>query len=190
MKQLGIRLLWVASGISVVFALGAYSKAVGPGERGSFVMYYPATGAAAGGPSPKKLTGVVTVKLDSQGAIKRAVQPGVIEVASHSVKNIGDTSRRIRFETAGLPADTELSSRDIAWNPETREIERDLAPGATVGIDALVRLPSPLPAVSVPVSGTISVVDSRSGKRLSTLAVRFQQDGFPEQTGGDCCAPK
>lgn len=190
MKQLGIRLLWIVSGIFVVFALGAYSKAVGPGERGSFVMYYPASGTAAGGPSPRSLTGVVTVKLDSRGAIKRAVQPSVIQVASHSVKNIGDTPRRIRFETEGLPADTELYSRDLAWNPKTHEIERDLAPGATVDFDALVRLPDPLPAVSIPVSGTIGVVDSRTGKRLSTLAVRFQQDGFPQQAaGGDCCAP-
>jgi len=40
----------------------------------------------------------------------------------------------------------------------------------------------------VPVSGTIYIVDARSGEKLSTLPVVFQQSGFPA-TAGDCCAP-
>lgn len=187
MKKRGVQLLWVVFGIALIFALGAYGKSVAPGERGSFVMFYPASGAAAGGSSPRSLTGQVTVKLDSRGAIKRAVQPRLIQVSSHSVKNVGDTPRRIRFETTGFPADTEAHSRDRAWNPETHEIERDLAPGTAVDFDLLVTLPDP-PEVSIPVSGTISVVDARTGKRLSTLAIRFQQAGVAQEAG-DCCAP-
>jgi len=180
--------LWVVVGMAVVFALGAYSKSISPGERGSFVMNYPAVGKAAGGPSPRALTGAVVVKLDQQGAIKRAIQPGVVEVASHVVSNVGDAPQRIRFETAGFPADTESHSRDRAWNPETQEIERDLAPGDAIDYGLLVKLPDPLPASSVPVSGTIYIVDARSGKRLSELPVRFEQSGFA-QAAGDCCAP-
>ena len=188
MKARGKVVLWVIAAMAMVFALGAYSKAIGSGERGSFVMMYPATGAASGGPSMRALTGEVVVPLDKRGIVKRLVQPGVIQVASHSVTNVGDVPRRIRFESKGFPADTEWECRDLAWNPETREIERDLAPRASVGIDLLVKLPDPLPARSVPVSGTIYVVDAKSGKRLSALPVRFEQAGFPQE-GSDCCAP-
>ena len=180
--------LWVAAGMTVVFALGAYNKSISAGERGSFVMNYPASGTAAGGPSPRALTGVVVVPLGKQGAIKRAFQPGVVEVASHVVSNVGDAPRRIRFEIAGFPSGTEAHSRDRAWNPTTQEIERDLAPGAAVDFGLVVRLPEPLPATSVPASGTIYIVDARNGRRLSALPVRFEQSGFPQPVG-DCCAP-
>jgi len=181
--------LWAFVGIALVFALGAYNKAIASGERGSFVMNFPATGKAAGGPSPRALTGTVIIPLDNAGVIKRAVQPGVIEVASHVVTNVGGKPQRIRFETVGFTAETEPHSRDRAWNPATGEIERDLAPGASVDYGLLVKLPDPLPNRSVPVSGTIYVVDAQSGARLSALPVFFQRSGFP-QSAGDCCAPQ
>jgi len=174
--------------MSLVFSLGAYNKSISAGERGSFVMNYPATGKEAGGPSPRALTGMVVVTLDDTGVVKRTVQPDVIEVASHVVTNVGDTPRRIRFEVSGLPEDTELHSRDRAWNARTGEIERDLEPGAVVDFSMTVRLPDPLPARSVPVSGTISIIDVSSGNRLSMLPIMFQQSGFAV-TGDDCCAP-
>jgi len=174
--------------MTLVFSLGAYNKSIASGERGSFVMNYPATGKDAGGPSPRALTGMVVVTLDSRGVIKRTLQPRVIEVASHVVTNVGDTPRRIRFEVSGLGEDTELHSRDRAWNARTGEIERDLAPGAVVDFSVTVRLPDPLPARSVPVSGTISIVDAASGRQLSTLPVMFQQSGYA-LAGADCCAP-
>ena len=189
MSAWGKALLWAIIGVALVFALGAYNKSIAAGERGCFVMNFPATGAASGGPSPRALTGAVVIPLGSRGAIKQALQPRVIEVASHMVSNVGDVPRRIRFETTGFPPDTEWHSRDRSWNPATHEIERDLAPGASVDFGLLVRLPDPLPARSVPVSGTIYIVDSRTGQRLSELPVRFEQSGFPT-TVSDCCAPK
>jgi len=174
--------------MALVFTLGAYNKSIAGGERGSFVMNYPASGREAGGPSPRALTGMVVVTLDDRGAIKRAVQPRAIEVASHVVSNVGDVPRRIRFEISGFPDDTELHSRDRAWNARTGEIERDLAPGAVVDFSMTVRLPEPLPARSVPVSGTITIVDASDGRRLSVLPVLFQQSGFAV-TAEDCCAP-
>jgi hypothetical protein len=178
----------VGVGLALAFTLGSYNKSVAAGERGSFVMNYPATGAKCGGASPRSLTGSLSVPLDSRGVVKNALQPGVIEVASHVVSNVGDTPRRIRFETTGFPPDTEYHSRDRAWNPETRGIDRDLAPGAAVDFGMLVKLPDPLPAKSIPVSGTIYVVDAKSGERLSRMPVWFVRSGFP-QAAGDCCAP-
>lgn len=175
--------------MAIVFSLGAYNKSISAGERGGFVMNFPATGSAAGGPSPRALTGVVVIPLDRGGIIKRAFQPDVIEVTSHVVSNVGDVPRRIRFESEGFTPDTEWHSRDRSWNPATKEIGRELAPGDSVDVGLLVHLPDPLPARSVPVSGTIYIVDAANGERLSELPVRFEQAGFP-QVGGDCCAPQ
>jgi hypothetical protein len=188
MKHRGRAWLWAIIGMALVFSLGAYNKSISAGERGGFVMNYPATGAECGGVSPRALTGAVVIPIDTAGIIKQTLQPGVIEVASHVVSNVGDTPRRIRFETDGFPADTEFHSRDRAWNAQTHEIERDLAPGAVVDFGMTVRMPDPLPPRSVPVSGTVYVVDAKSGQRLSKLPILFQQSGFPAW-GGDCCAP-
>jgi len=189
MGKRGTTALWVIGGMALVFALGAYSKSISGGERGSFVMNYPATGAACGGASPRALTGSIAVSLASQGGLKRATQPDVIEVASHVVSNVGDAPRRIRFETTGFPADTEAHSRDRAWNPETLEIERDLVPGAAVDFGLLVRVPQTESPSSIPVSGTIYVVDAKSGERLSHLPVWFVRSGTAP-SGGECCAPQ
>lgn len=70
---------------SLVFALGAYGGSVAGGERGGFVMNFPATGEKVGGPSPRALTGRIGVSLDDAGVFKRLAQPNVIEISSHVV---------------------------------------------------------------------------------------------------------
>lgn len=183
--------VWVVAGVTVALAIGAYAKAIGAGERGSFVMNYPASGAQAGGPSAKALTGGITVPLETAGFIKRIFQPNVIDVVSHSVRNVGTTPRRIKFDTvgfettSGVPVSIELHSRDLKWNPDTHEIERDLAPGQAVDFGLLMTLPDPLPAIAVPVKGTIVVKDARTGEPLSAITVQFERAGYP--AGGDCC---
>lgn len=170
---------------SLVVALGAYAGAVSGGERGSFVMNFPAEGADAGGPSPRALTGSVVVSLDDQGFIKRYLQPNVIEVASHVVRNVGDTPRRIRFEVEGFTDEIEWHSRDRAWNPETHEIERDIAPDESVDFGLLMTVPDPLPSKSGALDGTIVITDAETGDRLSELPVTFLSTGIG--SGGDCC---
>lgn len=174
-----------AAGATLVFALGAYGGSISGSERGGFVMNYPAEGAETGGPSPRELTGMLIVPLDHGGFIKSTLQPGTIEIASHVVSNVGKVPRRIRFEADGFVDDMEWHSRDRAWNPETHEIERELAPGEAVDFGLLMTLPDPLPAKAVPVTGTISVVDVRTDEELSRLPVWFAHTGA--MIGGTCC---
>lgn len=176
--------LWGIIGASMVIALGGYAGAISGGERGGFVMNFPAEGLEVGGPSPRALTGSIEIPLESAGFIKRTLQPGVVEVASHVVSNVGDTPRRIRFEAAGFKDSIEWHSRDRAWNPETGEIEREIEPGESVDFGFLVHLPDPLPAVNVPVKGTVRIYDATTGEKLSELPVRFTREGFVR---GSCC---
>jgi hypothetical protein len=176
---------WALAGVAVVCLLGAYGGTVAAGERGGFTMNFPASGREAGGPSPRELTGVVVVSLDRAGIVKRLVQPSVVEVASHVVRNVGTVPRRIRFEAEGFGDEIEWHSRDRAWNPNTHEIERDIAPGEAVDFGLLVQVPKPLTPSAVPLQGAIRILDARNGTLLSTLPVRFVRSGMAQ--GGDCC---
>jgi len=179
-------LVWGISAMALVFALGAYNKSISGAERGSFVMNYPATGTEAGGPSPRNMTGMVMVPIDNAGFVKKYLQPGVIEVASHVVSNVGDVPRRIRFEVEGFDGtELEWHSRDKAWNPDTHEIEREIPAGEAVDFGLTVTLPEPLPTTEIPVQGTIYIADAETGKRISKLPVYFAHTGAT--VGGTCC---
>lgn len=178
-------LLWGVVGASLVFAMGAYGAQVSGGERGSFAMNFPAQGKAVGGPSPREMTGMIGVSLESAGLIKRTVQPDVLEISSHVVKNVGQTPRTIRFEGRGFPPGTEWHSRDRAWDPRTRTINRAIAPGEAVDVGLLMHVPPSASGGGPLVDGAIVVVDAYTGARLSELPVRVVASGVA--VGGDCC---
>ncbi len=170
---------------ALVFALGAWGGSVSAGERGGFIMNFPATGTEVGGPSPRELTGRISVSLDAMGLPKRLIQPHVIEVASHVVRNVGDRPYRIRFETRDIDVPLEWHSRDKAWDPGTRVIRRDIAPGEAVDVGLSLTFPRPLPTRPVLVDGAIVIIDDRTGEELSVLPVIVAQTG--EAVAGACC---
>lgn len=173
--------------MALVFALGAYGKGIAAGERTGFVMNFPATGTECGGPSPREMSGMVVVDLDGAGFVKRFVQPRVIEVASHVVSNVSDEPYRIRFQVEDFPDDVELEyhSRDLAWNPDTHEIERDIAPGDSVDFGIIAHLPRELPGGLIPIDASVVIVNARSGDELSRLPLKFVREGA--SAGGSCC---
>jgi len=179
--------LWGLAAAVLAFSLGAYGEAVASGERAGFVMNFPATGTECGGPSMRDLTGEIVIETDGAGLVKRILQPRTLELVSHVVRNVGDVPQRIRFEVQGLPADIELElgSRDLAWNPETHEIERDIAPGEAVDFDVLMHLPAQIPFSSMPLRGQVVIFDASSGQVLSTLPVSLVRTGAVG--GGSCC---
>jgi len=168
-----------------MIALGGYSSSIAAGERVAFVMNFPATGAECGGPSMRDLSGSVSGSLDKAGIAKRYLQPNVVEVASHVILHVGDTARLISFETSGFPQATEWHSRDRAWNEHTHAIERPIPPGEAVDLSLRVTFPEPLPAQEELLCGSIIVLDSESGEKLSELPVHIYGSG--SGTGGSCC---
>lgn len=179
--------VWGSAAAAVVFALGAWGGSVAAGERGAFTMNFPASGTEVGGPSPRELTGHIVVNVDEQGFVKRLVQPNVIEVASHVVRNVGDKPLKIRFAKEGFEgAEAEWHSRDKAFDPETGVIERLIVPGEAVDFGLLLTFPKPLPAGQVVSMGTIVVSDAQTGVKLSALPVTIAHDAAAV-AGGSCC---
>jgi len=180
------RALWVVVGACLVFVLGAYNGKISGSERGSFTMNYPATGEQVGGPSPREMTGSISIGIDGAGIIKRTVEPSEIDIASHVVTNVGTRARTISFEASGFPATTEYHSRDSAWNPATRTIDRAIPPGQAVDFGLHVVFPDPLPNKAVLVDGSIVIRDATTGERLSELPVKVIRSGIPG-VKGECC---
>lgn len=168
-----------------MLALGGYSTSIAAGERVAFVMNFPATGAECGGPSMRDLSGHVSASLDKAGIVKRYLQPNVVEVASHVIRNDGDSPRSISFETSGFPETTEWHSRDRAWNADTHAIERTIPPGEAVDLSLRVTFLEPLPATEPLLNGSIIVLDSDTGETLSELPVHIYRSG--SGSGGSCC---
>lgn len=173
--------------MALVFALGAYGKSIAVGERTGFVMNFPAAGVECGGPSPREMSGMVVVDLDAAGVVKRIIQPRVIEVTSHVVTNVSDEPYRIRFSVEDFPDDVELEyhSRDKAWNPDTHEIERDIAPGESVDFGIIAHLPEELPGGLIPIDASVVVLNARNDQELSRLPLKFVRQGA--SAGGSCC---
>lgn len=179
--------LWGLSGAVLVVALGAYNGQIASAERGSFTMNFPAEGSEVGGPSPRELTGFIVVGVDGAGFAKRWIQPHVVEISSHVVRNAGDRPRTIRFEAEGFPEGAEWHSRDLSWNAATRAIGRPIAPGEAVDVGVTVTLPRPLPEKPVLLDGKISVLDADTGAVLSTLPVKVVRAPAAGAASGDCC---
>jgi hypothetical protein len=171
--------------MAVVFALGSYNKAIAAGERGGFVMNFPAIGAQAGGPSFRDLSGQVVVVVDSAGVLKRRMAPGEVEFTSHVVRNVGTVPRRVRFSVTGIHYPYEIHSRERTFDARTGEIGRVIGPGGSVDFGVTIRLPEKLPPLAMPVDGRVVVSDAVTGAKLSELPIRVMRTGsFP---AGSCC---
>lgn len=179
----------VATAACALFLLGAYGGHIGPGERGAFTMNFPATGKECGGPSPRDLTGLVVVRMDRQGTLKRVLQPNRIEVASHVVRNLSDRPLTIRFEGTGFPPGTHWHSRDKSWSAEDRSIARPIGPGEAVDLSILMDVPTQSMPSGRYVDARIAVVDATTGARLSELPVVVVASAAAEQKAADCCGP-
>ncbi len=180
------KVLWGVVGAFLVFGLGAYGGKVGGSERGSFTMNYPAQGTECGGPSPRELTGFVSIGVDGAGVLKRILQPGELEITSHVITNVGTSPRSISFEASGFPDNTEYHSRDSSWNASTRTIERLIPPGDSVDFGMSLTFPNPVPDVPVLVDGSVVIRDARTKERLSELPIRVIRSGVPG-VKGECC---
>lgn len=179
----------VLTAACAMFLLGAYGGHIGPGERGSFTMNFPAKGKESGGPSPRDLTGMVVVRMDRQGFVKRTMQPDRIEIASHVVRNVSDRPIRIRFVGTGFPPGTEWHSRDRFWSAQTRSIDRPIAPGEAVDLSILMDVPRQSAPSGLYVDARLAVIDAATGAQLSILPVVVVSSASAGQKAAECCGP-
>ncbi len=190
MPSWGTKALLFVAAMALVFAAGFYRQATQDGEGVGFALNFPATAKAAGGMGARGTEGYVLVNTAHTGLIKRMLQPDVVSLSSHFVKNVGTTPRRIRIAAEGFQYPVTLESHEKAWNERTHTIDRVIPPGASAGMAAYVDLPKPLPSKPLIDDGALVVYDADSGAKLTSLPVRIIGLGGSASTGagGDCCA--
>jgi hypothetical protein len=185
-----LKLLWFLVALGVAFGIGAFRGTMSGAESVHFSINYPAQGKDAGGPGPTARLGFVAVDVSKIGFLKAWIQPRVVNLSSHWLRNIGDKPLRIRLAMEGIKSPVRWDSTEKTWDEERHAIGRTLAPGETVTVDWFITLPDPLPVdASVVEKGRIAVYDADSGALLSALPVSVVNTAAGAVVGGDCCAP-
>jgi len=183
----GRKLVWFIATAALVFAVGYYRQSMQTGESVHFALNYPAKGTSAGGLGAMGKEGVLVVDVARIGLLKKMLQPNVINLSSHWIRNTGGTPRHIRLSTEGFAYPVRCESTDKTWDEETSTIGRTLDPGQDVTVDWFVTLPRPLPPGDVLVDGTIVVHDADTGERLTVFPVKIVRGAAAAAKAGDCC---
>jgi len=177
--------------MTAAFALGGWRGTMSDAESVHFAVNYPATGEDMGGPGAMGATGSVVVNVGNTGFIKAALQPNVVNLSSHWVKNVGDEPRRIRVAAEGFEYPIRWDSLDRDWDEETHSVSRPLDPDEAITVDWYVTLPRPFPAETYTLDkGQFTVYDADTGERLTALPIAIVNSDFGAAKGGDCCAPQ
>ncbi len=191
LKKRWYRYLWFALAMALAFGLGAWRVTMADGESVGFAVNYPASGGDAGGPGAMGNTGVVEMNVGNTGILKRIVQPDVVSLSSHWVRNVGDTPRRIRVAAEGFDYPIRWESHELTWDEETHSVGRLLDPDEAIGVELFVTLPWPYPAdIYTLDQGKFTVYDADTGELLTALPISIVNTRFGAAKGGDCCAPQ
>jgi hypothetical protein len=180
-------LLFVAA-MAAAFSLGALRTTMGDAESVHYSLNFPARGYAAGGEGAMGKSGHVIVNLGNTGFIKQLLQPNEVNLSSHWVKNVGETTRRIRLEAEGVQYPLKWGSIDKSWDERTLTLQRPLKPGESVTVDWDLTLPRPLPDEDIIVDARIVVYDADTGDRLTAMPIRIVNSAAAAVKAGDCCA--
>lgn len=186
-----------AAALVFVLGLGWYRAAISDAESVHFALNYPASGTAAGGVGAMGKDGIVVVNLADTGVLKRMVQPNLINLSSHWLRNVGTRPRRVSLEITGTSYPVRWESNEKTWEPATHTIGRSLAPSSTATVDWYIELPDRLPPGDVLVDARILVRDTADMSVLTSLPLKVVKNNAAARkaveaarAGGDCCGGK
>jgi hypothetical protein len=180
-------ILWFIITVAIVFGVGFYRDAIGDGESVHFSVNYPAKGPAAGGVGAMGEEGYIVVNVAHTGLLKKVVQPNVVNLSTHWLKNVGDEPRKIRLELEGVPYPVRWESTERTWNEEDHSIGRELPPQSNATVDWFITLPKPLPPGDTIVDGAIVVYDAETDEKLTTFPVFVVRNEAGASKASDCC---
>jgi hypothetical protein len=129
---------------------------------------YPSGGLLAYGDE-----GALVVDVGQQGFLKRLLQPNLISISSHWLRNVGTQPYRIRIEMDMCDLEMEWLTFERDWDPVTQTSTRDIEPGDTYNMDWFFTLTPDQRNRSVICDGELRLVDAGSGDLLTDLPVRI-----------------
>jgi hypothetical protein len=129
---------------------------------------YPAGGLLAYGEE-----GALVVDVGQQGLLKRTLQPNLISISSHWLRNVGIQPYHIRLEMDMCDLEMRWVTFERDWDPVTRTSTRAVAPGDNYNMDWLFTIPSEQHNQSLICAGELRVIDADSGDVLTDLPVKI-----------------
>ncbi len=177
--------------IWAALAFGSYRGSIAAAESTHFSLNFPATTKQqAGGIGPLGHEGRVVMNLAKAGYLKRAVQPGVVNISSHWIRNKGKRPYRIKLSLVNCDYPVEWITSRKDWDAAGKTLAREIKPGETVSMDWNITVPEKALKKKVVYDGGVAVVDAATGRWLSYLPVKIinTKDGkIPKEA--NCCGP-
>ena len=137
-------------------------------EHGDDWNDYPAGGLLAYGDE-----GALVVDVGQQGLIKRTLQPGLISISSHWLRNVGTQPYRIRLEMDMCELDMEWLTFEANWDQETQASTRLIEPGDTFSMDWFFHIPAEQRNQEIVCAGELRIIDADTGNLLTDLPVKI-----------------
>lgn len=193
-----------AAGLCIALLLAVWRDDISAAESVHFCVNIPQSAAdqVPGGMGATGREGRILVDLARMGAPKRLLQPALLNLSSHWVKNVGDKPLRLRLALVEAappaygPVPIEWSSTEKSFDQVTHELGRILEPGDSVSMDWEFRLParayvgpSDETSPSIAWTGVLEARDADTEEVLTRLPITIGRLLTGAAGGGTCCGP-
>lgn len=117
--------------------------------------------------------GALVIDVGRQGWLKRTLQPDLISISSHWIRNVGTQPYRIRLEMEMCDLETEWLTFERDWNLATQTSTRYIEPGDTYNMDWFFRIPPEQRDQEVVCDGELRIIDADGEKTLTDLPIQI-----------------
>lgn len=169
-RQKAIALILFLLALGAAVAAGYYRGSLRKAESVHFGLSFPA---------PEGKGKKVVLYYNEQGLLKKLLQPGVVEIGSHRIKNAGSRSYVVRLELVNIPEGVEVTweTNQLAWDEATKTLRRPLKPGERFGMSWIFNIPEELRDKAVIYDGGLRVIDAETGEQLAFLPIKIVNRG-------------
>jgi len=164
-RQKIMALLLFVLALSVAVAAGYYRESLRKAESVHFGLSFPMD---RGGKQ-------VVLYYNEQGILKKLLQPGVVEIGTHRIKNAGKRPYVVKLELVNLSPGMEVvwETNQLAWDDATKTLRRPVRPRESFGMDWIFYIPGELRDEPVIYDGGLRVIDAETGEPLAFLPIKI-----------------
>ncbi len=183
-------ILTFIAALFLALLFGHYRQTLSQAESVHFSLNFPAkTVKEAGGLGPRGHEGIVFVNLTRVGIFKRLIQPDVVNISSHWIKNVSKRPIRIKIRLVNCDFPVYVSTPEKSWNDSAKTFERKINPGEMISMDWNIVLPSEVLQKRVILNSAVEVIDAEAGQQISYLPIKIINTEDKKITDKvDCCA--
>lgn len=117
--------------------------------------------------------GALVVDVGQQGLLKQTLQPNLISISSHWLRNVGTQPYRIRLEMEMCELEMNWLTFERDWDQAAQTSTRYIEPGDTYNMDWFFKIPPGQRNQSMICDGELRVIDADSDMILTNLPVQI-----------------